>query len=41
MRNVALNFLVGLVLTGIAAFSAFSLFDHPLTGIDDANIYFV
>jgi arabinofuranosyltransferase len=41
MRNVALNFLVGLVLTGIAAFGALSLFDHPLTGIDDANIYFV
>lgn len=41
MRSFSLIFLLGFVLTGIASFGAFSLFDKPHTGIDDANIYFV
>ena len=41
MRAFILNFLLSLFLTGIVSFGVFSLFDQPLTGIDDANIYFV
>src|SRR3712207_6229080 len=41
MRAFILNFLLSLILTGIVSFGAFFLFNRPLTGIDDANIYFV
>ena len=41
MRRFGYNFLIALFLCSLATFFAWSRFDGTLTGIDDANIYFV
>jgi arabinofuranosyltransferase len=41
MQRFGHNFLTALFLCGLASLFALSRFNYPLTGIDDANIYFV
>src|SRR5689334_7717030 len=41
MRSLARNFFISLFLCSLASLFAFVKFDDRLTGIDDANIYFV
>ena len=41
MKSLSQNFLVTLFLCSVVSLFAFAKFDYPLTGIDDANIYFV
>lgn len=41
MRNFTNNFFITLFLCSLAALLALSRLNYPLTGIDDANIYFV
>src|ERR1041384_6291777 len=41
MRHYVYNFLIALCLCSIASCFAFHKLNSPLTGIDDANIYFV
>jgi hypothetical protein len=41
MRRSSYNFLIALFLCSLASLFALSKFNYPLTGIDDANIYFV
>jgi len=41
MRNFALNFFISLFFCSLVTLFALSRFDYQLTGIDDANIYFV
>src|SRR5574341_2402626 len=41
MRNLTLNLFVAFFLCGLASLLALSRLNYPLTGIDDANIYFV
>jgi len=41
MRRLASNFLLTLFLCSLVSFLVFAKLDYPLTGIDDANIYFV
>lgn len=41
MRNFILNFFIVFLLCSAATLLALSRLDYPLTGIDDANIYFV
>ena len=41
MKSLSQKFLVTLFLCSVVSLFAFAKFDYPLTGIDDANIYFV
>lgn len=41
MRNFTRNFLIAFFLCSLAVLLALSRLNYPLTGIDDANIYFV
>src|SRR5689334_2323805 len=41
MRNLVRNFLISLFFCSLVSLLAFVKFDYRLTGIDDANIYFV
>jgi hypothetical protein len=41
MRSLPRNFLLALVLCSVVSFLVLAEFNYPLTGIDDANIYFV
>jgi arabinofuranosyltransferase len=41
MRRLGYNFLIALIFCSLASLFALSKFNYSLTGIDDANIYFV
>ena len=41
MKNFVLKYLVVFIAFCIATWIVWSIFDRPLAGVDDANIYFV